>query len=472
MKVGLPIFAQRPTALSLRAASSESIPELDQVCLSGAPKESAQVDPKPLLAASQKTAVEAARPALFGLGGQIFADTEGRIGHLALQLGNKEFDKPLPETAKKAVLKVYQTLFQRMDPRTEFTVVVTSPEDAKRVSELAPDREGIHIVVADPEEGFSIWIRDSMLPLQREDGLTRLLVQDRSYFAGPEEQLVPYLLPEEAVAHPALRLDGGNILSNSHQAFVGIDSIDHTRERLTELHQQEPARLEPLLALYRETREQPGADLKEALPHLPQLLFETEFGKSIMVLGKDDPATEQKETQPAFHVDMMATPIGDEKFFVGDPRLAIEILEGLSPEERQRVNNSMTEAACLPPDQDLIGKLIAQNEGTENCQNYDNVATELSSDYGVTRLPVMMGQRYGHELPYLTYNNCIMEDYTGEDGARVRKVYLPQYGCEPLDKLAREAYRQEGFEVVPLDMAAITVLAGAIRCSSYAISRD
>ncbi len=151
--------------------------------------------------------------------------------------------------------------------------------------------------------------------------------------------------------------------------------------------------------------------------------------------------------------------------------LAISTLQALRPEVRRQVNQAMTRAAKLDPDQDLVGKLIEQNEGQANQANYDHLARQLAADHQVERIPCLMGQRYGHELPYLTYNNCMMEDYRGPDGERIRKVYLPQYGCEPLDKMARQAYQQRGFQVVPLDMAAITVLAGAIRCSSYALER-
>ncbi|MCA9795904.1 MAG: hypothetical protein KC910_29050 [Candidatus Eremiobacteraeota bacterium] len=392
-----------------------------------------------------QTALAAAIPGLFGPAGLLLPDSEGRIGHLALQFGNKEFDKPLPEVARKAVLGVYRKLLTNMHPETRFTIVAADTRGVEDLKKLVDETgianpQRVKIVGLDSEQGFSIWIRDSMLPVWSDQG-TRVLVQDRTYFAGPDEQAVPFNLPVQAEAHPGLRLDGGNILSNRHQVIVGIDSVEHTAARLRELV---------------------GGDRN--WNELAVKLFEHEFGKPALVVGKDDPDTPEVETQPAFHIDMVATPIGEENFMVGDPGLASRVLAELSPEQRAEVNQKMAAAAGLDSRRDLVGELLEENANHQ--ANFDNLARELSPHYEVERIPCLLGQRFTHSLPYLTYNNCIMEVYDD-----VKKVYLPQYDCEPLDRLARQSYERHGFEVVPLDMAAITVLEGAIRCSSYALER-
>lgn len=206
---------------------------------------------------------------------------------------------------------------------------------------------------------------------------------------------------------------------------------------------------------------------------LPKMLLENELGKRVLVIGQDDPKTPKvREEQPAFHVDMFATPIGDDRFLVGDPGLAIRTLEALDPKERKAINRKMCEEAGLAPDRDLIGDLIEENRDGARQANFDNVSRQLARGHQVERVPCLLGRRFSHSLPYLTYNNCMMEDYVGEDGHRVRKVYLPMYGCEPLDRMARETYERQGFQVVALPMAAITVYEGAIRCSSYALRRE
>ena len=156
------------------------------------------------------------------------------------EFGNREFEGALPETARKAVLGVYKTLFENMDPRTRFTIVAGDSRGVEDLKALFGDSPRVRIVKADSETGFSIWIRDSMLPVEAADGSTKIVVQDRSYFAGPDEQNAPFRLGLEAEFHPSLRLDGGNILNNGKRAFVGIDSIEHTRQRLTEIQASNP----------------------------------------------------------------------------------------------------------------------------------------------------------------------------------------------------------------------------------------
>ncbi len=271
--------------------------------------EFSQAPARPLLGkTAEQTALAASKGALFGLGGCLLPDTGGRISHLALQFGNREFDGPLPETARRAVLNVYKTLFEQMDPRTRFTIVAADQRGVDDLNKVFGESDRVRIVKADTDKGFSIWIRDSMLPVEQADGKTKIMVQDRSYFAGPDEQNAPFRLGLPAEFHPGLRLDGGNILNNGVRAFVGADSIQHTRERLQELSNERPEALEQLL-------KQSGSNLDE----LPRLLIENEVGKSVVVVAGDDPDTPQREEQPAFHIDMVATPIGNQEFLVGDP---------------------------------------------------------------------------------------------------------------------------------------------------------
>ena len=199
---------------------------------------------------------------------------------------------------------------------------------------------------------------------------------------------------------------------------------------------------------------------------LPRLVFESEFQRPVLVVARD-------REQPAFHIDMTLTPIGDSKFLVGDPSLAIEALNQLTPEERAEANRAMALQAGITSGEDLIEKLISANSSPEKQADYDATACELAeAGYEIQRMPALMGLRTTWSVPYLTYNNCIMENYQDQNGDTVKKVYLPQYGCAPLDKMAESIYEQNGFEVVPLEMGAISKLEGAIRCSSYAIKRQ
>lgn len=414
---------------------------------------------------------------LFGIGGLIFPDSTGKIKEMALQLGNVEFKKPLPEETHNGLLGVWNQLFTHM-PETHFTVVCADQRGIDDVNKLVRDSgtdpSRVSVVPAQAEQ-MSIWIRDSMLPVRAEDGHTKLLIQDRTYWPGAGDNTIAPTLaqihgedahnPITAHQHPALRIDGGNILSNSKQIIVGNDSIRHTRARLQELY-QDPVRAKEIEDFYSRTSGQSPQDREQMWEELPKLVFQSEFGKPVLVIARD-------LDQPAFHIDMTCTPIGDKKFLVGDPSMAIKALKALSPEEREATNKAMAANAGITSGEDLVGKLIAAENTAENQANYDAVAAELKeAGYEIERMPALMGLRTTWSVPYLTYNNCIMERYPSADGQEVKKVYLPQYGCEVLDKMAENIYQGNGYEVIPLQMGSISKLEGAIRCSSYAIERE
>ncbi len=75
-------------------------------------------------------------------------------------------------------------------------------------------------------------------------------------------------------------------------------------------------------------------------------------------------------------------------------------------------------------------------------------------------------------MTWVTYNNCLMESYQKEDGTQVRRVFLPEYGLPKLDQAAEEVYKARGFEVVPLQLSALTAMRGAIRCISNVYDRE
>lgn len=414
---------------------------------------------------------------LFGVGGLIFPDSTGKIKEMALQLGNVEFDKPLPEETHNGLLGVWNQLFTHM-PETHFTVVCADQRGIDDVNKLVQDSgtdpQRVSVVPAQADK-MSIWIRDSMLPVRAEDGHTKLLIQDRTYWPGEGDNTIAPTLaqvhgqdqhnPITSQQHPALRIDGGNILSNSKQIIVGSDSIRHTRARLQELA-QDPARAKEIEEFYTRASGQPADDKDKMWEELPKLVFQSEFGRPVLVIARD-------HDQPAFHIDMCATPIGDSKFLVGDPSLAIKTLKALTPEERAATNREMALNAGINSGEDLIGKLMAAEDNAENQANYDAVAAELKeAGYEIERVPAMMGLRTTWSVPYLTYNNCIMERYPAADGSETKKVYLPQYGCQVLDKMAEKIYQGNDYEVIPLQMGSISKLEGAIRCSSYAIERE
>ncbi len=429
---------------------------------------------------------------LFGIGGVLMPDSAGRIKHLALQFGNVEFDRPLPEKTQKALLNVYKTLFKNMDVRTRFSVVAANREGMDMLKNAVKESgmehpERVKIIDGKADKGFSIWIRDSMIPVDNKDGTSTTLIQDRTYWPGPEDAKIPPLFAQnnedvKARPHPALRIDGGNMLSNQTEILVGIDSVEHTTSLLKDLAQNQ-AWKEEIIDFYEiksgnqvageGAHPSKGIVTEEKMwQDIAPLVFESEFQRKVFVIARDNPATPLKEEQPAFHIDMAMTPIGNNKFLVGDPGMAIREFKSLSPEDYKLVNAAMNKECGFPPENDLIAKLIEVNGSDAHQGNFDNVARELEEKgYETERIPCLIGLRTTWSLPYVTYNNCIQENYVDDNGTGVKKVYLPTFGCEPLEKIALAAYEREGFEVIPLKMAAVSILEGAIRCSSYPLAR-
>jgi N-dimethylarginine dimethylaminohydrolase len=426
------------------------------------------------------------------LGGSLYPDSYGKIKHMAFQFGNKEFDKDLWPKTREAVMGVYRTLFANMSLDTKFTIVVPNDESEKICKQLVQDcnpqnPERIQIINGHSENGFSIWIRDSMIPVQTEDSQKRLIIQDRTYYPGKDDKIVPEAIGNansdiSSVHNPILRIDGGNVLSNKEYAFIGIDSATQTTDLLKELALNQENK-KNIIKFYeaksgKEVVEKPESDkevtVEQMWHEVAPMVFESEFKRKVYILGNDDPSTpDVVETQPVFHIDMCTTPIGEDTFIVGDPQMAIDILKSLPPSEAERLNKQVAEKAGLKNSDNLIGRLIDANNDKEYKANFDNLAKELKDKgYNVHRMPYMSGLRTTWSLPYLTYNNCLQENYTDENGKQIKKVYLPLYGMEPLDKMALDTYKNFGYEVVPLDMAAITILEGAIRCSAYPIDRE
>ncbi len=439
---------------------------------------------KALLRTQDELAVKVASSStpLFGVGGRLFPDSHGKIEHLALQMGNVEFGKPLPSETREALLNVWGTLMHNMDPHTQFSIVCADQAAVDCVQNLVQgtriEESRVDVVPASTKDGMSIWIRDSMLPTQDADGRTKILIQDRTYWPGAEDNKVAPLLVEAhkshifSQPHTALRIDGGNVLSNRNVSLIGIDSFNQMKERLGELA-KDPENLKQMEDLYKKCVGHPVRDQEHFWNMLPKLVLASEFQRPVMVIGTDNPSTPNVETQPAFHIDMCVTPIGDKKFLVGDPRMALDVFNKMSPEERAQVNEEMIKAGTLKEGDDLIGRLCETNSAPDYIANYDRVATELKdAGYEIERVPSMIGLRTTWSLPYLTYNNCMMEIYNNEAGETVKNVYLPQYGCKPLDEMATKTYEKNGYHVVPLQMSAISKLEGAIRCSSYALERD
>lgn len=448
------------------------------------------------------------------LGEKQFADSYGRVKHLALMLSSYASGD-----TRRQMLGAYQTLFTRMEPDTKFTIAVGSSRDRKDVEDMikkanVPNPERIEFV--DPQAGsLTVWARDMMVPLQLtgDPSRTALLEQTPLHNWHDNDSAVPGAI---CSANPQILLDqdkrivtdGGDVQANTKESFVGYYSLAATAKQLAGRVESDPelkakfvADFEqrsgkqvvdahkgvtfPFQMVERET-DNPEA-LQWALVENPKFkaaplghnqvtsaqmyeeearkLFEEKFGKPVTVLGKDDPTTPHAEEPATDHMDMGCTPIDDNTFLVGDPGLAKQIVGKMSYKELDDAERILSKSAGKPV------RLPRAGDRNRDCQeDFDAYAKTLTDKgYNVVRVP---HAEPGMSRSYISYNNCLMERFTREDGTDVRRVFLPVYGIPKLDEAATKIWESQNFEVIPMELGALSQRWGALRCVSNWLDRS
>ncbi|MGE0490131.1 MAG: hypothetical protein AB7S38_13065 [Vulcanimicrobiota bacterium] len=414
---------------------------------------------------------------------RVYSEPFGKIRHLALQL-----DHDVPTNIRNEVFNAWFQVFETMDDKTRFTIVLESDEDrqalAQRLEERnIPNRERFGLMVNDGLD-ITMWARDQMVGLRNANGTSRLLGQTTMRPHGDDELLPPRIAEFAGVeldADKRLVTDGGDEVSNSNESFLGFTSLYLTAKKLYD--EEHPGQsttpfsvrmvedntkvgyhFEP--NLYKSTRG-PG---EEHWLGLAQGIFEEKYGRPVTVVGADDPKTPELEVPATFHIDMGLTPVDDHTILVGDPSWALSTVASLSPEQYADHNRRLNENLGTEG-QDHLAALVHQNtEGDPLLQHQFDHNAQLMRErgYNVVRLPYLQGPP---ELSWVTYNNCLMENYIDDGGNQVKRVFLPTYDLPALDRRASQVYESLGFEVVPLKLPALTSWRGAIRCISNVLER-
>ena len=428
----------------------------------------------------------------------VHPDSTGKIDHLVLQL-----DSQATPQIRKEVRGAWTQLFKNMDPDVKFTITFESERDRQATRDLL-EKEGI----ANPERfnllltddlNITMWARDQMVGLGNRAGGDTLLGQTTMRPHGDDELLPPRI----AASIPGLgfdgdkrlQTDGGDEVSNPNETFLGYASLHLTARRLYEESRSTEAQ-SAIFSPFNRTLDVDYSDAKLNAPdfkfssnlfkaapsedfpneehwmNAAHQLFEEKYGKKVTIIGADDPATSIVEQPPTFHVDMGITPIDSNKVLVGDPSIAVDAINKMTKEERADHNRRLNAALGKPPWHDSLGALVHESTVKEKDlqHNFDVTAKKIGgSGYEMDRLPYLQGPS-GYS--WVTYNNCLMESYTREDGSQVRRVFLPTYDLPILDGIAKATYEKNGFEVIPLNLAALTSWRGAIRCISNVLERE
>ncbi|MCD4784864.1 MAG: hypothetical protein K8T10_13700 [Candidatus Eremiobacteraeota bacterium] len=447
-----------------------------------------------------------------------YADSYGRVKHLALQLS----DYVSGET-RSQVLNAYKALFTNMEPDTKFTVVVESDRDREDVEKVIRDNNVVNPerfkFIKPDEGGLTVWARDMMIGmyLPESESQNALLNQSMLHNWHASDAKVPAYIASENPnitldREPRLVTDGGDTVSNRNESYVGFYSIAATAINLENMADESPVLRGQMMAYYENNfgkevvksksdnplsfnivpmdypkeihripfKVEPNPDYKPAKLKEGQVdegqmyedlaveLFKQQFGKKINVMGKDDPATEEYEMPASDHMDMGLTPVDEKTFMLGDPGLTDSIFRSMSSDELKQAEAVLSKAAGKKID---LKKHLADTRDDDSPHDFNMYEKKLTQDgYRVVRLPHSEPDWWG---PYITYNNCLMERFDKNgDGTEYRRVFLPVMGIEKLDDYAVNAYKNEGFEVIPMRMDSLSSRWGALRCISNWLERS
>jgi hypothetical protein len=446
-----------------------------------------------------------------------FADSYGRVTHLALTLSGY-----VSGMARQQVLNAYKILFTQMEPDTRFSVVVDTARDRADVEKLikdnnVPNPERIKFIDP-PEHGLTVWARDMMVPMfiPGDAQRTALLEQTPLHNWHNNDSVIPSSIVAQNPSiildkEPRIVTDGGDVMANARESFVGYYSIAATSQRLAFLAQGDEDLKDSIIQYYEKQTGRKVVDTEggEIFPFkfvpveipddahrfpfrlvanpeykTPELknrevtagqmyqdiavmLFQQQFGKTVNVMGKDDPATPDKEEPATDHLDMGLTPVDDRTFFLGEPRLVRDIFASMTPAEKKQASARLSKMAGKPVS---VDDYIKEDRNRDNPRDFDAYEKILKDKgYEVIRLPHAEPGSWGG--PYISYNNCLMERFD-KDGRGVKRVFLPIYGIAKLDEHAMKEWRKQGFDVIPMRMEALSARWGALRCITNWLERS
>ena len=173
----------------------------------------------------------------------------------------------------------------------------------------------------------------------------------------------------------------------------------------------------------------------EARSALIQLISDT-LDRNTVVLGRTG------RDVPDHHIGMYLTPLGSNTVAVADPARGLEIWQALPPSDQVDVETDLT-----------------------RYEPFRNVMRLLRRrGYRVIPIPMLLTRA---PRVYVTYNNAIVETRD-----RTRRIYMPTYGIDVLDQLARTIFEAEGLQVLPIRVGNVYRHTGSLRCLVGIISRS
>lgn len=445
----------------------------------------------------------------------VYGDCYGQITHLGVQV---DADVTSDGNKGREIYNTLKTLFSRMEPDTKFTIVIESDRDKKAIEGVMKESkmqnpERVNLLKA--PYGITSWMRDNMVMTFDAEEPHQPIMIDKAPFQSHDDARLPGFIAKNTpdvqfVVDKILKTDGGDVVSDDKNAYVGYDSVYLTAMNLYNqsqggdksvnlmmngmMPQEMSSQVFSKKVVFNDVPAQshlPKFHLEDNPDYTPMKgpnleqhwldkgseYFKGKYGKEIVVMGNDDPDTDAVEKPATFHVDMGVTPLDNNTVLVGSPQFAMDEISKWSKAQYDGANKSLQKETGLRGD--ILSKILSHNKEKDpddssvmRIQNNfeSQVKTLEAQDKNIIRLPYLEGNGSA-STPWITYGNCIMQNFTRQDGTAVKNVFLPVYGI-PLDDVATKIYQDQGFEVIPLQLAAFTSLAGAIRCMSNYLGRS
>ncbi|MFH1453215.1 MAG: hypothetical protein ABIH00_04450 [Armatimonadota bacterium] len=420
----------------------------------------------------------------------IYPDNEGKIKHIFMEYSKYETGC----SHSSGELDAHKAILLNTDENVKISFLVKNNEDEEVLQKLIkeagiknPDRIEIIITGKTPRG----WARDPAVAVEDDGGENHILLferhsplrieayrknnpgsaeleaelsevaQDRAMFTFINDNNINVADMKEVIG---IVLDGGNIIRIDKDIFIGTSVIYNTCETLWHKYHKNPAFNRFVAQYYKELtgKEVPdGYQTIEILTVLTPNIIATFFNSNVIVIGEDNPETDKIESQPTFHIDMLMGPAknsnGENVVMVGDPKMAKEIFDNLSDDEKEK-NGSLKMLL-----EDYINKTNINAEQN----NFDAVADYLKKQgFKVMRTPYL---EHLPGLPTVAFTNNLIEDYTDEKGKHIKRIFLPQYNIEPLDKKAADIFRSMEYEIIFVDCSSIGKCQGSIRCKTQVI---
>ena len=336
---------------------------------------------------------------------RVLDDTSGAISQIVMNIPGEYHDQVLPAV---------QSFVPQLPPGIQIIFACSNETGVRSLAEHLDSIESQSLDTADivlTNLRLTPWARDRRIARSGPKGAEHfsLIPPTKDWYDTDRrsELKLPNLLNDlnlapESISLPFI-LDGGNLVTDSHFAFIGGNNIESNENVIPNLRD-----LKRMLQLY--------------LGVPPVHIFA------------------RNQQVPWHHLDMYVTPLPGRRVLVASPSLAEKLLR-----EAQEQNPIARE------------KFLRLSFSPERTRLFDDVAKQFQKlKYTVIRTPAIP-----HYLDQwmITYNNVLM-DFRGEQS----NVFLPSYGITSLDNFARALYQDLGFNVHAIDLSSLYREGGSIRC--------